>query len=76
MQQMSPITSWGRIGVVSIINIWRNWQERGNCIAISAQVESELVALEDEDKHEYLKDLGVEDPSSIASNRCKVCIGC
>ena len=43
-------------------------EEGRDCIAISAQVESELVALEDEDKHEYLKDLGVEDPSSIGLN--------
>ena len=35
---------------------------------ISAQVESELVALEDGERNEYLIDLGVKDPSAVGLN--------
>ena len=40
-------------------------EEKRECIPVSAQVESELIVLDESEKNVYLKDIGVGDPSKI-----------
>ena len=48
----------------SQVNMYAN-SENTECIKISAQVESELIELEPEDKKDYLMGLGVEEGLSL-----------